>query len=170
MHCGKLRANSRHHPCRVRPFTGFRKTLDEGHGFSHSSVGGIGTGAHVRPSVHPDFLSSSLALTNFMRLSLMKAAHASVGGAPCRKSGNAGRKRWAKPFDRFCAKSPYGHPCLIIRARFCTLEVAAYPANHAGYYRAGVAELADAHGSGPCTRKGVGVRVPSSAPMTSKQY
>src|SRR5215469_10214126 len=29
---------------------------------------------------------------------------------------------------------------------------------------AGVAELADAHGSGPCTRKGVGVRVPSSAP------
>src|SRR6185369_10487902 len=28
-----------------------------------------------------------------------------------------------------------------------------------------VAELADAHGSGPCTRKGVGVRVPSSAPM-----
>ena len=31
-----------------------------------------------------------------------------------------------------------------------------------------VAELADAHGSGPCTRKGVGVRVPSSAPI-SKQ-
>src|ERR1700760_5141716 len=30
-----------------------------------------------------------------------------------------------------------------------------------------VAELADAHGSGPCTRKGVGVRVPSSAPMIS---
>src|SRR5579864_5638927 len=32
--------------------------------------------------------------------------------------------------------------------------------------RAEVAELADAHGSGPCTRKGVGVRVPSSAPVT----
>jgi hypothetical protein len=32
--------------------------------------------------------------------------------------------------------------------------------------RAEVAELADAHGSGPCTRKGVGVRVPSSAPAT----
>src|SRR5437764_12322900 len=30
-----------------------------------------------------------------------------------------------------------------------------------------VAELADAHGSGPCTRKGVGVRVPSSAPCTN---
>src|ERR1017187_9545609 len=30
-----------------------------------------------------------------------------------------------------------------------------------------VAELADAHGSGPCTRKGVGVRVPSSAPSFS---
>jgi hypothetical protein len=47
---------------------------------------------------------------------------------------------------------------------FCTLDVAAYPGNRAGYDRAGVAELADAHGSGPCTRKGVGVRVPSSAP------
>jgi hypothetical protein len=32
-------------------------------------------------------------LTNFMRLSLMKAAHASVGGASCRKSGTMGRKR-----------------------------------------------------------------------------
>jgi hypothetical protein len=35
--------------------------------------------------------------------------------------------------------------------------------------RAEVAELADAHGSGPCTRKGVGVRVPSSAPNRHKQ-
>ena len=32
--------------------------------------------------------------------------------------------------------------------------------------QAEVAELADARGSGPRTRKGVGVRVPSSAPMT----
>jgi hypothetical protein len=31
--------------------------------------------------------------------------------------------------------------------------------------RAEVAELADARGSGPRTRKGVGVRVPSSAPI-----
>jgi hypothetical protein len=30
-----------------------------------------------------------------------------------------------------------------------------------------VAELADAHGSGPCTRKGVGVRVPSSAHLNT---
>jgi hypothetical protein len=52
------------------------------------------TGAlNVRPGVHPDFLSSSLALTKFMRLSLIKAAHASIGGAPCRKSGTMGRKR-----------------------------------------------------------------------------
>ena len=36
----------------------------------------------------------------------------------------------------------------------------------ASFHRAEVAELADAHGSGPCTRKGVGVRVPSSAPKT----
>ena len=57
------------------------------------------------PSVHPDFLSSFLALTNFMRLSLMKAAHASVGGAPCRKSGAVGRKRRAKPHNRSWPKS-----------------------------------------------------------------
>jgi hypothetical protein len=42
-----------------------------------------------------------LALANFMRLSLKKAARADVGGAPCRKSGYVGRKRWAQPFDRF---------------------------------------------------------------------
>ena len=35
-------------------------------------------------------------------------------------------------------------------------------------YRAEVAELADARGSGPRTRKGVGVRVPSSAPSHLK--
>jgi hypothetical protein len=34
-----------------------------------------------------------LALATFMRLSLMKAAHVGVGGAPCRKSGYMGRKR-----------------------------------------------------------------------------
>ena len=33
-----------------------------------------------------------------------------------------------------------------------------------------VAELADAHGSGPCTRKGVGVRVPSSAPANLRSF
>ena len=33
-----------------------------------------------------------------------------------------------------------------------------------------VAELADAHGSGPCTRKGVGVRVPSSAPFLATNF
>src|ERR1700746_3963098 len=37
-----------------------------------------------------------------------------------------------------------------------------------GKSQAEVAELADAHGSGPCTRKGVGVRVPSSAPIRLK--
>ena len=41
----------------------------------------------VRTSVPPDFLSSLLALVYFMRLSLMKAAQAALGGAPCRKSG-----------------------------------------------------------------------------------
>jgi hypothetical protein len=58
---------------------------------------------HVRRSEHPDFLSSSLTLANFMRLSLMKAAHAPVGGAPSRKSGTMGRKRrGAAPSQRFC--------------------------------------------------------------------
>jgi hypothetical protein len=33
-----------------------------------------------------------LALANFMRLSLTKAAHVDVGGPPCRKSGYVGRK------------------------------------------------------------------------------
>src|SRR6266705_451903 len=36
--------------------------------------------------------------------------------------------------------------------------------------QAEVAELADAHGSGPCTRKGVGVRVPSSAPFLNNNF
>jgi hypothetical protein len=40
-----------------------------------------------------------------MRLSLMKAAHVGVGGAPCRKSGYVGRKRWAKPNNRFPAST-----------------------------------------------------------------
>jgi hypothetical protein len=36
--------------------------------------------------------------------------------------------------------------------------------------RAEVAELADARGSGPRTRKGVGVRVPSSAPKIENRF
>jgi hypothetical protein len=39
------------------------------------------------PHVPPDFLSSLVALANFMRLSLQKAAHANLSGAACRKSG-----------------------------------------------------------------------------------
>src|ERR1700691_4114618 len=50
------------------------------------------TGAPRSPQRTPDFLSSLLALAHFMRLSLLKAAHADVGGAPCRKSGYVGRK------------------------------------------------------------------------------
>ena len=51
-------------------------------------------------------------------------------------------------------------------AAFARLKDAAGPAIDAWtVFSAEVAELADAHGSGPCTRKGVGVRVPSSAPI-----
>jgi hypothetical protein len=38
--------------------------------------------------LRPDFLSSLLALANFMPLSLMKAAYANLVGAACRKSGS----------------------------------------------------------------------------------
>src|ERR1700733_6639467 len=48
---------------------------------------GMGRVPQVRTSVPPDFLSRLMALAHFMRLSLMKAAHADAGGAPCRKSG-----------------------------------------------------------------------------------
>jgi hypothetical protein len=37
--------------------------------------------------LRPDFLWGLLALMNFMRLSLMKAAHADLIGTACRKSG-----------------------------------------------------------------------------------
>jgi hypothetical protein len=46
-----------------------------------------GPAAKLQPSPDPDFLWTLLALAHFMRLSLTKAAHADVGGAPCRKSG-----------------------------------------------------------------------------------
>jgi hypothetical protein len=46
--------------------------------------------AHRRSlhSAAPDFLSSLVALASFMRLSLMKAAHAGVG--ECSVTGNPG--------------------------------------------------------------------------------
>src|SRR5579863_3564265 len=59
-----------------------------------------------------------------------------------------------------------GH--LTPQPSFARLKVAAGRASAWPVSRAEVAELADAHGSGPCTRKGVGVRVPSSAPVHLK--
>jgi hypothetical protein len=51
---------------------------------------------------------------------------------------------------------------------FATLELAANLVFEARCKaRAEVAELADAHGSGPCTRKGVEVQVLSSAPRAA---
>src|SRR5579863_512897 len=60
-----------------------------------------------------------------------------------------------------------GH--LTPQPSFARLKVAAGRASAWPVSRAEVAELADAHGSGPCTRKGVGVRVPSSAPTVLKR-
>ena len=58
------------------------------------------------PHVPPDFLSSLVALANFMRLSLQKAAHANLANATCRKSGSHQRtwdeKDGAQPFQRSC--------------------------------------------------------------------
>ena len=59
--------------------------------------------------------------------------------------------------------------CLTRVDAFVTLGIAAVQRCSAQDLRAEVAELADAHGSGPCTRKGVGVRVPSSAPSFSSR-
>jgi hypothetical protein len=59
-------------------------------------------------------------------------------------------------------------PPLTPGPAFARLRVAACSVETSGLvYRAEVAELADARGSGPRTRKGVGVRVPSSAPEIS---
>jgi hypothetical protein len=55
-------------------------------------------------------------------------------------------------------------PCLV-RIDAVVSSFKAALAAPISYSLAEVAELADAHGSGPCTRKGVGVRVPSSAPL-----
>jgi hypothetical protein len=57
-----------------------------------------------------------MALANFLRLSLRKAAHAGVGGAPCRKSGYVGRKRWAQPNDRFVINGRHHPPLCPISA------------------------------------------------------
>ena len=56
-------------------------------------------------------------------------------------------------------------PALTRRPAFARLELAANLVKPTRCKaRAEVAELADAHGSGPCTRKGVEVQVLSSAP------
>jgi hypothetical protein len=66
------------------------RTFEPNRNISLSSGGGGRTGALGSPQRTPDFLSNFLALANLMRLSLMKAAHAGVGGAPSRKSGYLG--------------------------------------------------------------------------------
>ncbi len=52
---------------------------------AHTSQNVAGFGNHIKAKAKvglpPDFLSNLLALANFMRLSLSKAAHADAGGA-----------------------------------------------------------------------------------------
>jgi hypothetical protein len=79
------------------------------------------------PHVPPDFLSSLVALANFMRLSLQKAAHANLADAACRKSGSHQRtwdeKDGAQPLPMHLKKNHYrsmyaganmGHPFTVV--------------------------------------------------------
>ena len=58
--------------------------------------------------LRPDFLSSLLALMNFMRLSLMKAAHEDVGGAPWQEI------RVAPTFSAHVRLGERGAPVLVL--------------------------------------------------------
>jgi hypothetical protein len=62
----------------------------------------------------PDFLWSLVALANFMRLSLLKAAHAVMSGAAYRKSGSP---ILFNPCTRKSANM--GHPWLVRKREIC---------------------------------------------------
>src|SRR6266852_3929783 len=66
----------------------------------------------------------------------------------------------------------FDSPCSPCRILLVVLSWKAAPKRlpHPSHLFAIVAELADAHGSGPCTRKGVGVRVPSMAPVAFRSF
>src|SRR5438270_10633246 len=89
-------------------------------------------------------------------------------------SSDAPPEGWPPPASRPASKNRAIRPHrrspeeLTAAATFERLKVAVSvlrPYVRSVEHRAVVAELADAHGSGPCTRKGVGVRVPPSAPL-----
>jgi hypothetical protein len=61
----------------------------------------------------------------------MKAAHAAVGGAPCRKSGYVGRKRWAQPNDRFVEPSSKSR----VREKDITPDTSARATTFSSYFR-----------------------------------
>jgi hypothetical protein len=69
----------------------------------------------------PDFLSNLLALAKFMRLSLMKAAHDDVGGAPRQEI------RVAHLFRPMYAGANMGHPSDSLRARLISSELDKVP-------------------------------------------
>jgi hypothetical protein len=71
-------------------------------------------------------------------------------------------------FEDFLKKSA-ARADLTPRLAFAKLSLAADLVHARCNTRAEVAELADAHGSGPCTRKGVEVQVLSSAPNFQRQ-
>jgi hypothetical protein len=58
----------------------------------HKKPEGTGRVSPGSPKRTPDFLWSLLALASFMRLSLMKAAHADVGHAPWQEIRTPGLK------------------------------------------------------------------------------
>ncbi len=69
-------------------------------------------GARAVEGLPPDFLSSLLALANFMRLSLLKAAHSDLFGAAYRKSGSP------RLFRPRYAGANLGHPYISLTAVF----------------------------------------------------
>ena len=103
---------------------------------------------------------------------LREAARAVPARAQWRLKRNRAEMGWALPrkgldLHQFArSKSPAN---LTQQAPFARLRDAADLVEPARFVSsAEVAELADARGSGPRTRKGVGVRVPSSAPIVKK--
>ncbi len=84
--------------------------------------------------------------------------------APCRTTGNP----WSQPHKAVGSASRIGVLQSICKPSGKVRPQRSPWRSAPAFHRAEVAELADAHGSGPCTRKGVGVRVPSSAPKIKR--
>jgi hypothetical protein len=113
--------------------------------------------------LHPQIFIANTAKASWMQISPLRKNTISggvnwrLGETVARGSGNFNSR-----CDQGCTLNSQPCPC---RIRHAVLPRPAIRKDSRPSHFAEVAELADAHGSGPCTRKGVGVRVPSSAPI-----